>query len=77
MSLAGDQDQDKGKGLQIEELHSHAPKYATHYEIQGNEVVYYAKDQIGRWCYVDDDSGGGWPTHSDEWDRLDNELKPL
>lgn len=75
MSLA--EDQDKGKGLPIEEIRYRAPKYATHYEIQGNEVVYYAKDQIGRWCYVDDESGGGWPTHSDEWDRLDNELKPL
>lgn len=53
------------------------PKYATHYEFQGNEVVYYAKDYIGRWCYVDDESGGGWPTHSCEWDRLDHELKPL
>ena len=62
MSLA--EDQDKGKGLPIEEIRYRAPKYATHYEIQGNEVVYYAKDQIGRWCYVDDDSGGGWPTLS-------------
>ena len=77
MSLDEDQYKDKGKGLTIEEIRARAPKYATHYEFQGNEVVYYAKDQIGRWCYVDDDSGGGWPTHSDEWDRLDNELKPL
>lgn len=73
MSLG--EDQNKGKGLTIEEIRSRAPKYATHYEIQGNEVVYYAKDRIGRWCYVDD--SGGWPTHSDEWERLDNELKPL
>lgn len=75
MSLS--EDQNEGQGLTIEEIRSRAPKYATHYEIQGNEVVYYAKDLIGRWCYVEDESGGGWPTHSDEWDRLDNALKPL
>lgn len=77
MSLNEDQNKGKGKGLTIEEIRSSAPKYATHYEFQGNEVIYYAKDHIGRWCYVDDESGGGWPTHSCEWDRLDNELKPL
>lgn len=55
MSLGENQNKDKGKGLTIEEIRSRAPKYATHYEFQDNEIVYYAKDTIGRWCYVDDD----------------------
>ena len=61
----------------MQDIKQNAPKYATHYEDDGDEVMYYAKDTMGRWCYIEDDSGCGWPTHSNDFDRLDIEAKPL
>lgn len=63
--------------LSLESIKRVAPKNATHYEIENGEPVFYAQDFIGRWCYVEDDSGGGWPCSSSDSDRLDCELIPL
>jgi len=57
-------------------IKENAPVGATHYEISNEEVFYYAKDMIGRWCCIDGD-GDAWPCHSVDHERYDNELKPL
>lgn len=62
--------------MNIEYIKENAPIDATHYEIDGDDVLYYAKDYIERWCYVED-NGDLWPTRQSEYDRLDKELKLL
>ncbi|UQS93310.1 hypothetical protein [Acinetobacter phage vB_AbaM_fThrA] len=59
--------------MTIEEIKSKLIKGATHYEIDGNEVISYAKDLMGRWCYVESE-WGGYPVPLSEHDRLEKEL---
>lgn len=59
-----------------QEIIDNAPDGATHYEIDGDEIYYYAKDTIGRWC-CNDGFGSFWPLHSDDFDKLNEILKPL
>lgn len=61
--------------MNIEEIRKGAPKTATHYTIEDGEVVYYAKDYIGRWCWAEDE--GGWPVHSEHYERLNRDIKPF
>lgn len=63
--------------MNIEEIRKNAPECSTHYEPYGDDVIYYARDTIGRWCYVEDSSGSGYPVSCSEMERLDIEAKPL
>lgn len=63
--------------MNIDQIKDQAPGGATHYEMQDDgEVCYFTKDYIGRWC-SDDGCGCWWPLHSDKYEELDKNLKPL
>lgn len=62
--------------MTIEEIRKGAPEGATHYEIVEGETFYYARDYMGRWCYVEE-NGDLWPTSCAEMERLDKEAQPL
>lgn len=62
--------------MTIEEIRKNKPDGATHYGVQEDEVYYYAKDYIGRWCCIDD-NGDAWPCSSGDHEYYDLNLKPL
>ena len=62
--------------MTIEEIRKNAPVGATHYGVNDDEVDYYAKDTIGRWC-ISDGCGSYWPLRTSTYGELDNTLKPL
>ena len=62
--------------ITLDEIRSKAPEGATHYEVEANDVDYYAKDYMDRWC-SDDGHGNWYPLRQSEYDQLDLELKPL
>lgn len=37
---------------------------------------YFAKDHIGRWCYIDAD-GNAWPAHSNDFEQIEKDVVPI
>ena len=37
---------------------------------------YFAKDHIGRWCYIDVD-GNAWPAHSNDFEHIEKDSNPI
>ena len=63
------------KDVTIEEVRAQAPENATHYEIDGDEVIYLLCDE-GVW-YADDGNYCWWVLFSGDFEYYNKNAKPL